>query len=115
MEKIVGKGTVKGGKLVYVVKWKGYPDSANTMEPLEHLVGLEQDIAEFEAEYAKQYPKSTQETRINPAAEAKKRKAALCEEDKDKPADSKRTKPSGSLLPPPHAALPNARCMHRND
>lgn len=36
VESIVGK-TIVDGVLKYEVKWKGYPDSDNTLEPLAHL------------------------------------------------------------------------------
>lgn len=36
VETIVGK-TLVNGVLKYEVKWKGYPDSENTLEPLDHL------------------------------------------------------------------------------
>ena len=41
------------GKERYLIQWKDWPDEQfDTWEPLEHLAGLEQEIAEFEREYA---------------------------------------------------------------
>ena len=37
IEKIVGKRTNRHGKIEYLVKWRGYPDSENTWEPKAQL------------------------------------------------------------------------------
>ena len=53
VEKIVSKRTVKG-KVKYTVKWKGWPSSANTEEPLSNLskFGAQDLVREFEAKQA---------------------------------------------------------------
>ena len=35
------------GKPEYLIKWKDYPDTQSTWEPIEHLVYLIEDIKEF--------------------------------------------------------------------
>ena len=46
-EKIIAQHTIKGGITQYQVKWKNYEAKHNTWEPLEHLAGCEDMIAEF--------------------------------------------------------------------
>ena len=46
VEKIVDKGLIDG-KVVYLVKWKGWPSETNTWEVLEHL-NCQELIDEFE-------------------------------------------------------------------
>ncbi len=36
VEKVINK-KVENGKIYYLLKWKHYPDSANTWEPVENL------------------------------------------------------------------------------
>ena len=38
IEKIVGKRTNRHGKIEYLVKWRGYPDTEDTWEPKVQLV-----------------------------------------------------------------------------
>ncbi len=47
VEEIVG-WRVYRGKPQYLVKWVGYPSSANTWEPLENLINASVFIAEYE-------------------------------------------------------------------
>ena len=46
-EKIIAERIVKGGATQYNVKWVGYESKHNTWEPLEHLAGCEDMVAEF--------------------------------------------------------------------
>ncbi|GAU96271.1 hypothetical protein RvY_07740 [Ramazzottius varieornatus] len=46
-EAVMDKKITKG-KLLYLVKWHGYPRSQSTWEPLENLVGCESFIEKFE-------------------------------------------------------------------
>ena len=47
VEYILKKRTVKGKK-EYLIKWKGYPESESTWEPLSHLKYINYMIKEFE-------------------------------------------------------------------
>ena len=46
-ERIIAQRTIKGGATQFQVKWVGYDSKSNTWEPLEHLAGCEDMIAEF--------------------------------------------------------------------
>ena len=49
VEKVLDKRTKKGGKVEYLVKWRGFEDSDdNTWEPHENLEGAEAEIKKFE-------------------------------------------------------------------
>jgi len=48
VEKILDKKEIKG-KILYFVKWEGYPDSDNTWEPIEHLLNVIDMVEDFEA------------------------------------------------------------------
>lgn len=47
VERIIKKRTSKAGKIEYYLKWKGWPESDNTWEPVEHLA-CEALLLEFE-------------------------------------------------------------------
>lgn len=47
VENILKKRTIKGKK-EYLIKWKGYPESESTWEPLSHLKYINYMIKEFE-------------------------------------------------------------------
>jgi hypothetical protein len=46
VEAVVSKKTIKGQPL-YLVKWKNYPSSENTWEPIEHLENVKWMVDEF--------------------------------------------------------------------
>jgi hypothetical protein len=48
VEKIVGKKMNSKGQPEYLVKWVGYPSSANTWEPVKHLKNCLDDIEKYE-------------------------------------------------------------------
>ena len=46
-EKVIAQRIAKGGVTQFLVKWAGYEPKHNTWEPLEHLAGCEDMIADF--------------------------------------------------------------------
>ena len=48
----MGKRVVRG-KIKYLVKWKGHPESEQTYEPLEHLQHAMEEVQDFEKYSAK--------------------------------------------------------------
>ncbi|EOD07703.1 hypothetical protein EMIHUDRAFT_60835, partial [Emiliania huxleyi CCMP1516] len=46
-ERIIAQRLAKGGITQYNVKWAGFENKDNTWEPIEHLAGCEDMIAEF--------------------------------------------------------------------
>ena len=47
VETIVDK-KIEGDKQLYLIKWKGYPESDNTWEPFENLTECAEQISQFE-------------------------------------------------------------------
>src|SRR5882757_6989916 len=47
VEHIIKSDVRKNGRLMYLVKWKGYPDSDNTWEPTGHLKHAQEKIDEY--------------------------------------------------------------------
>ena len=47
---------VHEGNKYYYIKWKGFPDSDNTWEPISHLKGCEKIVARFEKKLQKSLP-----------------------------------------------------------
>lgn len=59
VERIIDKRIVDG-QIEYFLKWKGYPESENTWEPRENLVGAPKLIKSFEAKLVReQTPRAT--------------------------------------------------------
>jgi len=85
VEKILDKRT-KGGKVEYLIKWEGYPDSENTWEPQDNL-DCPEIISAFEAKKSakKEEPKKRKKEAEAPAPTKKKK---VVEDDDD-------TKPRG--------------------
>jgi len=54
VQKILDKKIGQGGQLLYYIKWIGWPESANTWEPLENLDGCEEVVKEFEVHWLQQ-------------------------------------------------------------
>lgn len=48
VERIIDKKVGPDGVILYYVKWENYPQTANTWEPLDNLVGCERALETFE-------------------------------------------------------------------
>merc|ERR1712126_654122 len=71
VEKILDKRT-KGGKVEYLIKWEGYPDSENTWEPQDNL-DCPDIISAFEAKNkAKKEEKRKKKEADTPSSKKKK-------------------------------------------
>jgi len=88
VEKVLDKRTKKGGKVEYLVKWRGYEDpDDNTWEPADNLEGAEVEIKKYEKDLENKNKttakrKSTTNAKDSPAPT----KAAKTEkEEKEKP------------------------------
>ncbi|XP_065197858.1 chromobox protein homolog 3-like isoform X2 [Sycon ciliatum] len=68
VEKILGK-RVKNGRIEYLLKWNGFPDSDNTWEPKENLI-CQELLEEYEAQLATK-------SREKKKAESKKKTSAV--------------------------------------
>ena len=54
VEKIMDRKIEKRKKF-YLIKWLGYPESANTWEPLNNLKNIKNMVKEFDTEYEKEF------------------------------------------------------------
>lgn len=85
VEKILDKRT-KGGKVEYLIKWEGYPDSENTWEPQDNL-DCPDIISNFEAKRTaasakkEEPPKKRKKETETTTPSAKKKKTAEEEDD----------------------------------
>jgi len=81
VEKILDK-RIKSNKVQYFLKWKGYPDTDNTWEPVDHLEDCKDLIREFEDKLKKKQEEQQVEKRAEmkttpagaPVAEGKRKK-----------------------------------------
>jgi hypothetical protein len=105
VERIVKK-RVKGSKVEYEIKWKNYPESDNTWEPVEHLTCTEL-LADFEAQAKKKADKEKEKKKPGPASaskaasSAKKPEKKPEEEKKAETSTSKRRSKADSPVPVP--------------
>jgi len=84
VEKVLEKRTKKGGKVEYLVKWRGFEDpDENTWEPADNLDGAEDEIKKFESAGAK---------KEEPKPKDKKRKSMA----KDSPAPAAKVPKTGA-------------------
>ena len=55
VERIIKKGKDKDGNILYKVKWKDFPESKATWEPIENLSSIIPLIKDYENEIRKKY------------------------------------------------------------
>jgi len=82
VEKILDK-RMKGGKVEYLIKWEGYPDSENTWEPQENL-DCPEIINAFEAK-AKGKKEETKKRKKEAEPAPSKKKKVVEDDDDSKP------------------------------
>lgn len=75
VEKILDRRVIKG-KTQYFLKWKGYPDSDNTWEPIEHLECPEL-ISAFEEQYKARGASKRRAVAPTPKEEPKKKEPKI--------------------------------------
>jgi chromobox protein 5 len=93
VERIIKKRISKAGTLEYYLKWKGWPESDNTWEPVEHLA-CEALLIEFEKNQLEN-KSETDTPKSNKSVVKTKRKTIS-----DDNADSTASVPTTALLPP---------------
>ncbi len=74
VEQILDK-EVKRGKPVYLVKWKGYPESDATWEPVNNLGNVKNLIQQYEASHQDSQKGSDKSSKAEKSSEAKTKKS----------------------------------------
>jgi len=67
VETILDKKIGQSGQSLYYIKWMGWPESANTWEPVGSLDGCEEVLKEFEVRWLQQQKEKNDEARAGPS------------------------------------------------